>query len=191
MQNCNGVGVIYRSPIQDNVEFEDFLSDSDELLRKTASPNSWFTIILGNFNATSSSWRKEDKTAAEGTHLEALTPLHNFDQLISEPKLTLFHYSSCTDLIFTNQPKLHHQITHCKLNHNIEYPPQYQRLVWNYKKANTESIKKSIESVNSKTLFNKKTVRKQVLSLMKLYLIFFSTLFSNNLLHLMIVTLLK
>ena len=34
--------------------------------------------------------------------------------------------------------------------------------MWNYKKADTESIKKSLESVNWKTLFNNKTVNKQV-----------------------------
>ena len=34
--------------------------------------------------------------------------------------------------------------------------------MWNYKRANTESIKKFLESVNQKTLFNNKTVNKQV-----------------------------
>ena len=177
LQNCKGyIGVVYRSPSQDNVEFENFLSNFDELLSKTISSNSLFTIILGDFNARSSSWWKEDKTTTEGTHLEALTSLYNFDQLISEPTHILPNSSSCIDLIFTNQPNLvvncgthstlntkcHHQITHCKLNLNIDYPPPYERLVWNYKKANTESIKKSLESVNWKTLFNNKTVNKQV-----------------------------
>ena len=47
LQNYKGyIGVVYRSPSQDNIEFESFLSDFDELLRKTASSNS-FTIILG------------------------------------------------------------------------------------------------------------------------------------------------
>ena len=83
MQNCKGyIGVVYRSPSQDNIEFESFLSDFDELLSKTASSNCLFTIILGDFNARSSTWWKEDKTATEGTHLEALTSLPNFDQLI-------------------------------------------------------------------------------------------------------------
>ena len=131
------IGVVYRSPSQDNIEFESFLSDFDELLSKTASSNSLFTIILGDFNARSSTWWKEDKTTTEGTHLEALTSLHNFDQLISEHTHTLSNSSSCIDLILTNQPNLvvncgthstlntkcHHQITHCKLNLRIKYPP--------------------------------------------------------------------
>ena len=170
------IGVVYRSPSQDNIEFESFLSDFDELLSKTASSNSLFTIILDDVNATSSTWWKEDKTTTEGTHLEALTSLHNFDQLISEPTHKLSNSSSCIDLIFTCQPNLvgncgthstlntkcHHQITHCKLNLSIKYPPPYKRLLRNYKKANTESIRKSLESVNWKTLFNNKTVNKQV-----------------------------
>ena len=46
--NCKGyIGVVYRSPSQDNItEYENFLSDFDELLSKTASSNSLFTIIL-------------------------------------------------------------------------------------------------------------------------------------------------
>ena len=109
---------------------------------------------------------KKEKTTTEGTHLENLIPLHNFDQLISETTHKLSFSSSCVALLFTNRPNLvvtcgthstlktkcHHQITQCKLKLNIESPPPYERLVWNYKKANTESIKKSFDSVNWKTL---------------------------------------
>ena len=76
LQNCKGyIGVVYRSPSQDSTKIENFLSNFDELLSKTASTNSLFTIILGDFNATSLFWWKEDKTATEGTHLEALVQL--------------------------------------------------------------------------------------------------------------------
>ena len=84
--------------------------------------------------------------------------------------------SFCIDLIFTDQSNLivdsgvhpslhsnsHHQITCCKLNLNIKYPPPYEHLVWDYNKANVESIKKSIESVNWELMFSNKIVRKQV-----------------------------
>ena len=49
---------------------------------------------------------KKDKTTAEGTHLEALTSLHNSHQLISEPTHLLPRSNSCIDLIFTDQPNL-------------------------------------------------------------------------------------
>ena len=63
---------------------------------------------------------------------------------------------------FTLSTKYHHQTIDSKFNLNTEYPPAYEQLVWDYKKANDESIKKSIGSVNWKTLFNNKTVNKQV-----------------------------
>ena len=171
MQNSKGyIGVVYRSPSQDGIEFENILFEFDEILSKTASINSFFTIILGDFNARSSSWWKEDKINKEGAHLEALTSLHKFHQLISEPTHLLPHSNSCIDLIFIDQPnfncgthsslnsKCHHQNTHCKLNLNIEYPPPYERLVWDYKKPHTDNIKSSIESVNWEFLLNKKIV---------------------------------
>ena len=70
--------------------------------------------------------------------------------------------ASCIDFIFTNQPNLvietgvhpslqincHHQIVYCKLNLNIKFPPPYERLVWDYNKADTEKIRESIEQVH-------------------------------------------
>ena len=72
LQNCKGyIGVVFRYPSQENIEFENFLLDSNEVLSKTPSSNSLFIIILGDFNAGSwSQWK--DKTKAGGTHLEAL-----------------------------------------------------------------------------------------------------------------------
>ena len=72
LQNCKGyIGVVYRSPSQENIEFENFPPNFDELLSKTPSSNFLFTQILGDSNARSSSWWKEDKTTTEATHLEA------------------------------------------------------------------------------------------------------------------------
>ena len=85
-------------PQAKTVPHENFLSDFDELLSKTASTNSLFTIILGDFNARPSSWWKDDKITAEGRHLEALTSLHNLH--------LLSHSNSSIDLIFTDQPNL-------------------------------------------------------------------------------------
>ena len=118
LQNCKGyIGVVYRSSSQDSTEFENFLYHFDELLSKTASTNSLFTIILGDFNARSLSCWKEDKTTTEGTHLEALTSLYNFHQLISEPTHPLPHSNSYFDLIFTDQRNLVvNCITHSSLN---------------------------------------------------------------------------
>ena len=82
--------------------------------------------------------------------------------------------SACIDLIFTDQPNLvvnsgfhpslykncHNQITFCKLNLKIEYlPPPYERLVWDYKKVDTSSIRKVLKQANWEFLFKKKNVQ--------------------------------
>ena len=86
----------------------------------------------------------------EGIQIDSVTSTHGLEQLISEPTHILSNSSSCIDLIFTNQPNLvvdsgthpslhpncHHQIIHCKINLQVEYPPPYQKHVWNYVKAN-------------------------------------------------------
>ena len=177
IQNSKGyVGVAYRSPWQDSFEFENFLSNLEKVLSDTISCNSLFTIILGDFNARSSVWWTRDKTTSEGTQLESLTTVHGFHQLIPQPTHLLPQTSSCIDVIFTYQPNLiidsvvhpslhsicHHQITYCKLNLIIECPPPYERLVCDYNRANLESIKKSLASVNWEVMFNNKSVHKQV-----------------------------
>ena len=142
---------VYRSPSQNAINSLNFLSN----LSDTITNNSLFTIILGDFNTRSSVWWTNDKTTSEGTKLECPTTVHGFHQLISQPTHLLPQYSSSVDLIFTDQPNstvdsgahpflhynCHHQITYCKVNPNIRYPPPYERFVWGYNKANVESVK--------------------------------------------------
>ena len=145
LRNCKRyVGVVYRSPSQDNAEFENFLSDFDELLNKTVSSYSLLTIILGDFNAWSSSWWNKDLTTAEGAHSEALTFLHNLFHLISEPTHLLPHFNFCIDLIFIDQSyivvncgthaslnsKCHHQVTQCKLKVGLSPSKKIYLLQW-------------------------------------------------------------
>ena len=44
----------------------------------------------------------------------------------------------------------------------IEYPPPYERLVWDYKKANIDSIQKALKQINWRFLFSNKSVHQQV-----------------------------
>ena len=78
---------------------------------------------------------------------------YGLQQLISDPTYLLPNLSSCIDLIFTDQPNLivdsgvypslnpkcHHQITYCRCNLIVEFPPPYD-----YKKADIESIKQAL-----------------------------------------------
>ena len=63
--------------------------------------------------------------------------------------LIFFQILNHVDLFFTSQPnlvsesgvhaslfpRLHHQIIYAKINLKIYYPPPYERLVWDYSKA--------------------------------------------------------
>ena len=76
--------------------------------------------------------------------------------IISQPTHMQPQTSSCIELTFTDQPNLvvvsgvhpslhsncHHQITNCKLNRHMEFPPLCERLIWHCNRAN---VKKKIE----------------------------------------------
>ena len=98
--------VIYRSPSQTAVEFDEFLSNLEKLLNFVKQLQPSFTMILGDFNARSKSWWPDDITSPEGTDIDSLTIVHRLQQLISEPTHLLPNSLSCIDLIFTDQPKL-------------------------------------------------------------------------------------
>ena len=117
-----------------------------------------FTIIVCDFNVRSSTWGSGDTTTTEGTNIEELT-YHRFEQVIDEPTNILPNSTSSIDLIFADKPnfivensaflslhvKFHHQIVYSKLNFNVVYPPPYKRLVWDYKKANVDCIRKYLK----------------------------------------------
>ena len=50
-------------------------------------------------------------------------------------------------------------------NLNIYYPPLYQRLLWDYKKADEKSIRKALDLVNWGRLFDHKNIDSQVMTL--------------------------
>ena len=170
------VAVVCRSPSQSTSEFESFLCCLRDLLNNTLCSKSQFTVTLGDLNARPLVWWSEDIFTLHGKQIDPPTTTHGFKQIISDPTHILPQSSSCIDLIFTDQPNYvidsgthpslhpncHHQITFCKLNLKVEYPPPYERLVWNFKKSNNDAIKKAIELVNWNFLFSNKSVHEQV-----------------------------
>ena len=121
-----------------------------------------FILTVRGFNARSSFWLSGDTTTNEGTHIQPLTSYYGFEQVINEPTRILANSAFCINLISTGKPKLvvvsgtlpsfhekcHHQIIYSKLNLNIVYSRPYKRLIWDYKKVNIDSIRKSLDSVN-------------------------------------------
>ena len=145
LKNKKGYAItLYRSPSQSMDEFEQFLLNLDQLLHDISSLNPSFVMLLGDFNAKSSSWYSHDITSQEGFRIESLTSFYSFTQLISVPTHILPNSSTCIDLIFVDQPNItrnsgvhsslhpncHHQITYLKINLKVDYPPPYERLVW-------------------------------------------------------------
>ena len=154
--------VIYQSPSQSIVGFDEFLSNFENLLNFVKGIKPSFTIIMGNFNARSRSWWPDDITSPEGTDINSLKTMHGLHRLISDLTHLLPNLFSCIDLIFTDQPNLavdcgvypslhpycHHQIIYCKFNSMTEYPHPYECLVWKYNHANQNAIAKTLDQVD-------------------------------------------
>ena len=151
---CKGfIAVIYRSSSQNNDQVEIFLSSFEDLINEITP------------------WWDDDKISMEGTQLDALSSFHGLHQLMKKPIYLMENSASCIAFILTNQSNLvidsgvhsslhsncYHQIVYCKLNLHIKFLPPYERLVWDYNKADTEKIKKSIgKQVHLENIFNRK-----------------------------------
>ena len=59
-------------------------------------------------------------------------------------------------------PNCHHQIVYAKLNLKIEYPSLYERLVWDYKKANTQLLNHTIKTFSWEKLLENKNANQQL-----------------------------
>ena len=89
------------------------------------------SIVTGDFNASCSSWWKNDITNFQGQELGSLTLSAGYNQIIENPTHVTNNFMSCIDLIFcTNQSlisnhgldasifdKCHHNIIYGKLTY--------------------------------------------------------------------------
>ena len=185
---------LYRSPSQSNSEFGNFLSSFEKLLNHIINLNPFMIFIIGDFNAKSSSWWTGDKNTVEGNQIEAITCCYGLTQMISDPTHILPNSSSCIDLLFTNQPNLiidsgvisslhatcHHQIIFAKIDFKIEFPPPYQRLTWDYKNANKNSIITAINNFDWEKAFSNVSIHGQVEILNNTILNIFSNYIPNK-----------
>ena len=73
----------------------------------------------------------------------------------------------------------HQQIIYCKFIFITEYPPSYERSLWEYNKASIKSIKQALNQVNWTALLSNKDVHQQVNVLNSIILNVFSN-FSPN-----------
>ena len=130
--------VIYRSPSQNQSEFDNFTINFELMLSKMHAENPFCVMIAGDFNCRSTQWWENDIENNEGRLFESITADIGLHQLISEPTHLIGDSKSCIDLIFTDQPNLfiesgvhtslheqcHHQIIYGKLSvSNVALPP--------------------------------------------------------------------
>ena len=150
---------LYRSPSQSHDDFELFANGFELNIDTATAHNTFLIVFLGEFNAKSNLWFKDNKTTYEGSKIDGITSTFGLQQLINEPTHITGDSSSCIDLIFTSQPKLvkesgvhsslhpncYQQIRYAKLNLKIYYPPPYEREIWHYEKANVDHIRRSTD----------------------------------------------
>ena len=181
-------------PSQSQDCFQMFLNEFEKLLASTTKKRSDFTVKVGDFNVRSITWWSGDITTTEGTNIEALTSYHGFEQVINGPTHILPNSASSIDLIFAGKLNLvvesgvfpsfyvksHHQIIFSKLNLDVVYPP-YQRLIWDYKKANVDCIRKSLNSVDWDFVLSNKNFHRHAQCLNKVLMNVFSNYISSKL----------
>ena len=185
---------LYRSPSQTQDEFDIFLISFEQMIGDIIAKNPLFVLITGDFNVRSTNWWKNDLSTSESTQLDSLTTSYGLSQIISDPTHILPNSSSCIDFIFTNQPNLvtesgvhpylhpncHHQIVFAKLHLKVEYPPLYERLIWDYKNEDIPSINRAIDIFDRGNSFEGKNVHEQVHFFNKTILNIFHNYISNK-----------
>ena len=67
---------MYRSPSQNNDQFDKFLYSLEDIINEITLSNPLFYIIFGHFNARSPIWRVDEKTSIEDTQFDALSSFH-------------------------------------------------------------------------------------------------------------------
>ena len=65
--------------------------------------NPFLIIVIGDFNARSSSCCFNDKSNLEWTQINCLATEYDLKQVMNEPTHLVENFSSCIDLIFLNQ----------------------------------------------------------------------------------------
>ena len=167
---------LYRSPSQTQDKFDIFLINFEKLISDIITKNPLFVPITGDFDVRPSNWWENDLSTSEDIQVDSLTTSYCLSQIVFDPTQLLPNSSSCIDLIFTNQPNLvtesgvylslhpkyHHQIAFAKLSLNVEYPPLYECLIWDYKDADIPSINRAIEIFDWGNSFKGKNVHEQV-----------------------------
>ena len=156
-KHCNFVAP-YKSPSQNQDEFDSFSKHFEITLDKIAFNYSFMLEVIGDINAKSKNLYPLDRTTNESNIIEIITSHFGLHQLIHDPIHILGKLSSCIDLIFTYHPNMvvssvihsslhsncYYQILIAKFDLKIYYRPPYECKVWYYQEANAILIRPAI-----------------------------------------------
>ena len=98
------LAVIYRSPSQEQSEFDYVLINFELLLANIHAENPFCVVITGDFYCFSTQWWGNDIEDNEGKLFEQLSSELDLHRLIAEPTHLLRDSKPCIYLILTNQP---------------------------------------------------------------------------------------
>ena len=184
---------LFRSPSQNDDDFETFCSDLTFLLNSINKFQPSCSVLLGDLNAKHSEWCSTDKSNKPGIVLGNITSTAGYNQTINKPTHFTNSSSSCIDLIFASNTtylntgteqsiydKRHYNIIYGKLSFNIPLPPPYYRKLWDYKKANTEDIQRAISAFNWDMAFQNKGINDKIKILNETLLNIFNNFISNK-----------
>ena len=89
---------LYRAPTQTRDISDNFKLTLDSIINK----NRFLIVALGNLNAKTTKWYKDDIDSYEGLKIDTITSQFDLQQTINEPIYLTLNSSSCIDLIFTS-----------------------------------------------------------------------------------------
>ena len=99
MQNKKGyITLLYRSPSQTHDEFDNFLVSFEQVLCDIVARNPFFVLKIGDFNARTAKWWRNDTATTEGTKIDSITTSYGFSQITSDPTHILPNSSSVLTL---------------------------------------------------------------------------------------------
>ena len=97
---------LYRSSSQTRDIFETFADNFELPLDTIDKKNPFLIVALGDFNAKTTNWYKNDISSYEGLKIDTISSQIGLQQLINKPTHLTANSSLCIDLIFTSQPNL-------------------------------------------------------------------------------------
>ena len=95
---------MYRSPNQNNEEFDVFYGRLQEIFDTNKDAKPHCVILTGDLNCRSKQFWPDDIDSPKGVALDELIESNNLTQLIDQPTNFEPRGKSCVDLIITDQP---------------------------------------------------------------------------------------